>query len=135
MKEAVEMAQGNQSNRNRGRYGQDFSAPPKQGENESRADYNQRLKEWQRRRSMSGGKAGTQTTAQPKSKPAAKSQKKESPGGWMGKVVRALSGKDRISGVPHALRSEAHTTELQSLMRISYAVVSLKKTHQNTQPD
>src|SRR3546814_2156573 len=72
MKEAVEMAQGNQSNRNRGRYGQDFSAPPKQGENESRADYNQRLKEWQRRRSMSGGKAGTQTTAQPKSKTAAK---------------------------------------------------------------
>src|SRR3546814_4824921 len=57
MKEAVEMAQGNQSNRNRGRYGQDFSAPPKQGENETRADYNQRLKEWQRRRSMRGGKA------------------------------------------------------------------------------
>src|SRR3546814_9838635 len=87
MKEAVEMAQGNQSNRNRGRYGQYFSAPPKQGENESRADYNQRLKEWQRRRSMSGGKAGTQATAQPKSKPAAKSQKKESPGGWMGKEI------------------------------------------------
>src|SRR3546814_3067088 len=103
MKEAVEMAQGNQSNRNRGRYGQDFSAPPKQGENESRADYNQRLKEWQRRRSMSGGKAGTQTTAQPKSKPAAKSQKKESP------------------------RSEEHTSELQSLMRISYAVFCLNK--------
>src|SRR3546814_20372793 len=64
MKEAVEMAQGSQSNRNRGRYGQDFSAPPKQGENESRADYNQRLKEWQRRRSMSGGKEGTQTRAE-----------------------------------------------------------------------
>src|SRR3546814_18830345 len=93
---SVEKAQRKQSNRNRGRYGQDFSAPPKQGENESRADYNQRLKEWQRRRSMSGGKAGTQTTAQPKSKPAAKSQKKESPGGWMGKVVR----------------SEEHTSEL-----------------------
>src|SRR3546814_1812909 len=76
MKEAVEMAQGNQSNRNRGRYGQDFSAPPKQGENESRADYNQRLKEWQRRRSMSGGKAGTQTTAQPKSKPADRTSKR-----------------------------------------------------------
>src|SRR3546814_5539476 len=106
MKEAVEMAQGNQSNRNRGRYGQDFSAPPKQGENESRADYNQRLKEWQRRRSMSGGKAGTQTTAQPKSKPAAKSQKK---------------------------RSEEHTSELQSLMRISYAVFCLKKKKQRTQ--
>src|SRR3546814_8090615 len=118
MKEAVEMEQGNQSNRNRGRYGQDFSAPPKQGENESRADYNQRLKEWQRRRSMSGGKAGTQTTAQPKSKPAAKSQKKESPGGWMGKVVRAL-------------RSEEHTSELQSLMRISYADFCLKKKKNN----
>src|SRR3546814_15568332 len=98
MKEAVEMAQGNQSNRNRGRYGQDFSAPPKQGENESRADYNPRLKEWQRRRSMRGGKAGTQTTTQPKSKPAAKSQKKESRGGWMGKAiaraeVRARGGR------------------------------------------
>src|SRR3546814_6176589 len=107
MKEAVEMAQGNQSNRNRGRYGQDFSAPPKQGENESRADYNQRLKEWQRRRSMSGGKAGTQTTAQPKSKPAAKSQKKES-------------------------RSEEHTSELQSLMRNSNAVLCLKKKNKKT---
>src|SRR3546814_18724602 len=78
-------SQGNQSNRNRGRYGQDFSAPPKQGENESRADYNRRLKEWQRRRSMSGGKAGNQTTAQPKSKQEAKRQKKETPGGWMGR--------------------------------------------------
>src|SRR3546814_15487280 len=80
MKEAVEMAQGNQSNRNRGRYGQDFSAPPKQGENESRADYNQRLKEWQRRRSMSGGKAWTQTKTQPKSKTAATRQNKEALG-------------------------------------------------------
>src|SRR3546814_18662153 len=100
MKEAVEMAQGNQSNRNRGRYGQDFSAPPKQGENESRADYNQRLKEWQRRRSMSGGKAGTQTTAQPKRKPAAKTTNKESHGGWMGKGVRALRDKDEPLAQP-----------------------------------
>src|SRR3546814_3435040 len=29
--------------------------------------------------------------------------------------------------VPHALRSEEHTSELQSLMRISYAVFCLKK--------
>src|SRR3546814_1823754 len=29
----------------------------------------------------------------------------------------------------HALRSEEHTSELQSLMRISYAVFCLKKTH------
>src|SRR3546814_11695554 len=90
MKEAVEMAQGNQSNRHRGRYGQDFSAPSKQGENESRADYNQRMQAWQRRRRMSGGKAGPQTTAQPKSKPSATSEKKESTGGSMGtETVRA----------------------------------------------
>src|SRR3546814_16453207 len=95
MKEAVEMAQGNQSNRNRGRYGQDFSAPPKQGENESRADYNQRWKEWQRRRSMSGGKAGTQTTAEPKSQQAATSTQKKSPGGRRGKDVRALRGREK----------------------------------------
>src|SRR3546814_2761797 len=30
-------------------------------------------------------------------------------------------------------RSEEHTSELQSLMRISYAVFCLKKTNQNTQ--
>src|SRR3546814_8943900 len=29
-------------------------------------------------------------------------------------------------------RSEEHTSELQSLMRISYAVLCLKKTHKNT---
>src|SRR3546814_5267351 len=42
------------------------------------------------------------------------------------------------TGVPKAaLRSEEHTSELQSLMRISYAVFCLKKnkyTHQLTQP-
>src|SRR3546814_2161371 len=33
-------------------------------------------------------------------------------------------------------RSEEHTSELQSLMRISYAVFCLKKkTHQNTEPN
>src|SRR3546814_1796717 len=30
---------------------------------------------------------------------------------------------------PHGARSEEHTSELQSLMRISYAVFCLKKTH------
>src|SRR3546814_9956524 len=35
---------------------------------------------------------------------------------------------DRLAGAGHAnLRSEAHTSELQSLMRISYAVFCLKK--------
>src|SRR3546814_4775961 len=35
---------------------------------------------------------------------------------------------DRISGDSLTLRSEEHTSELQSLMRISYAVFCLKKT-------
>src|SRR3546814_2776527 len=33
------------------------------------------------------------------------------------------------AGRPHLRRSEEHTSELQSLMRISYAVFSLKKTN------
>src|SRR3546814_7252419 len=33
-------------------------------------------------------------------------------------------------GVPHGARSEEHTSELQSLMRISYAVFCLKKKKQ-----
>src|SRR3546814_1369665 len=36
--------------------------------------------------------------------------------------------KDQVSGAPrHSRRSEEHTSELQSLMRISYAVFCLKK--------
>src|SRR3546814_7842468 len=40
-----------------------------------------------------------------------------------------VSGRDgaRRSGAPSAGRSEEHTSELQSLMRISYAVFCLKK--------
>src|SRR3546814_5908848 len=37
-----------------------------------------------------------------------------------------------ISGALHAGRSEEHTSELQSLMRISYAVFCLKKKKQTT---
>src|SRR3546814_5148885 len=33
--------------------------------------------------------------------------------------------------IDHSVRSEEHTSELQSLMRISYAVFCLKKTTQN----
>src|SRR3546814_5866216 len=37
-----------------------------------------------------------------------------------------------INGLPvHPLRSEEHTSELQSLMRISYAVFCLKKKQKN----
>src|SRR3546814_3104232 len=39
-------------------------------------------------------------------------------------IYRALFGADRIAIL---LRSEEHTSELQSLMRISYAVFCLKK--------
>src|SRR3546814_5137638 len=40
----------------------------------------------------------------------------------------------RSSLFPKALRSEEHTSELQSLMRISYAVFCLKKTKQYRSP-
>src|SRR3546814_10627101 len=35
----------------------------------------------------------------------------------------------RVTGVNGSARSEEHTSELQSLMRISYAVLCLKKKH------
>src|SRR3546814_3104862 len=40
----------------------------------------------------------------------------------------------RQGGAPLGLRSEEHTSELQSLMRISYAVFCLKKKKPITQP-
>src|SRR3546814_3265464 len=36
------------------------------------------------------------------------------------------------NSVPYAMRSEEHTSELQSLMRISYAVFCLKKKNKTT---
>src|SRR3546814_13727994 len=45
-------------------------------------------------------------------------------------------GYPSASGLGHRGRSEEHTSELQSLMRISYAVFCLKKKKENvTQPD
>src|SRR3546814_7670141 len=44
----------------------------------------------------------------------------------MGGFVDVLIGNP-IDITPHVKRSEAHTSELQSLMRTSYAVFSLKK--------
>src|SRR3546814_6027519 len=47
--------------------------------------------------------------------------------------IRAVPGRYAVIGIPcfmkaiHLLRSEEHTSELQSLMRISYAVFCLKK--------
>src|SRR3546814_2938003 len=42
-------------------------------------------------------------------------------------AAQALRLADRRDGDVEALRSEEHTSELQSLMRISYAVFCLKK--------
>src|SRR3546814_2173730 len=43
-----------------------------------------------------------------------------------GRVIFARNGRDRLDD-----RSEEHTSELQSLMRISYAVFCLKKKQQH----
>src|SRR3546814_7096359 len=44
-----------------------------------------------------------------------------------GKLVRQDRDEDEVIDAEHHLRSEEHTSELQSLMRISYAVFCLKK--------
>src|SRR3546814_1090639 len=42
------------------------------------------------------------------------------------------NAKNRVTGSAGDMRSEEHTSELQSLMRISYAVFCLKNTNTNT---
>src|SRR3546814_8852774 len=42
--------------------------------------------------------------------------------------IRRLRSRLNHAAIPFAIRSEEHTSELQSLMRISYAVFCLKKT-------
>src|SRR3546814_6489087 len=44
-----------------------------------------------------------------------------------GDMRRGAPATTRDRGVEHLFRSEEHTSELQSLMRISYAVFCLKK--------
>lgn len=72
---------------NSGRYGEDFSKPPAKQPNESPQAYQQRLKEWQRRRSMSGSKVQTGK------KDSAPAKKKESSGGYLDKLLRGLKGE------------------------------------------
>src|SRR3546814_7933420 len=50
------------------------------------------------------------------------------------KVARVLERHDPRYGDKKTERSEEHTSELQSLMRISYAVFCLKKKNQTTTP-
>src|SRR3546814_10192012 len=45
----------------------------------------------------------------------------------LGLVQVAADALDRLPELFHALRSEEHTSEIQSLMRISYAVFCLEK--------
>src|SRR3546814_2595077 len=49
-----------------------------------------------------------------------------------GEQLRGLGGNFAVQGDAPLLRSEEHTSELQSLMRISYAVFCLKKKHTDT---
>src|SRR3546814_1998065 len=46
--------------------------------------------------------------------------------------VRTDAADSEVSITPADIRSEEHTSELQSLMRISYAVFCLKKKKRNT---
>src|SRR3546814_3161757 len=52
-------------------------------------------------------------------------------GDWKGWDTMMLLGID-LAGKRLGIRSEEHTSELQSLMRISYAVFCLKKKNNNT---
>src|SRR3546814_9509719 len=47
-------------------------------------------------------------------------------------LIRHLYKLDHLYGLLLTFRSEAHTSELQSLMRISYAVLCLKKKKKHT---
>src|SRR3546814_4218066 len=49
------------------------------------------------------------------------------PGCWRQHTCPRFQAASKITGTITAVRSEEHTSELQSLMRISYAVFCLKK--------
>src|SRR3546814_6427528 len=53
---------------------------------------------------------------------------------WERRATELPYGIQRRVEIARALRSEEHTSELQSLMRISYAVFCLKKKTNNTIP-
>src|SRR3546814_4887848 len=55
-------------------------------------------------------------------------------GVWSALVLRVGCVGWREDLYPDLVRSEEHTSELQSLMRISYAVFCLKKKNKHTQP-
>src|SRR3546814_5443071 len=56
-------------------------------------------------------------------------------GGRLYLYALAAAGEDGVARAIALLRSEEHTSELQSLMRISYAVFCLKKKNQRSHSD
>src|SRR3546814_10024075 len=46
---------------------------------------------------------------------------------WIGMVMINMMSRTSMTSINGVVRSEEHTSELQSLMRISYAVFCLKK--------
>src|SRR3546814_8147553 len=52
---------------------------------------------------------------------------------WSAQPPATAAVKERMMPMEKASRSEEHTSELQSLMRISYAVFCLKKKNNNRQ--
>src|SRR3546814_15264121 len=58
------------------------------------------------------------------------------PGAWAARAARAMTAAAGAAAMPLGAapaRSEEHTSELQSLMRISYAVFCLKKKKNKTE--
>ena len=75
---------GSRINKPGGRYNEDFSTAPSQNNGESAQAYAARLKEWQRRRSMSGS---AMTTGK---KSATTTKTKDSSGNFVTKILDAL---------------------------------------------
>src|SRR3546814_2779237 len=82
--------------------------------------------------SIGGRSASTEKTSTPRKNPSKDPKRKLrslSSARWMKgrRVVRMWTTKRYRKNADAAARSEEHTSELQSLMRISYAVFCLKK--------
>src|SRR3546814_10288011 len=80
------------------------------------------IERFQKEAITDGGDADTVVSRSLTGKPARMIRNK-----WADAWVAA--GKEPLP-MPYQSRSEAHTSEHQSLMRLSYAVLSLKKTNQ-----
>src|SRR3546814_8270220 len=78
------------------------------------------------------GLAGTMNLSQLASAPAVRGNRPEGAGVASGRCHRAARRLGIRPQQPAAHRSEEHTSELQSLMRHSYAVFCLKKKKQKT---